>query len=104
MLKNIYWGFVSASIPSAPSSDIANGSQDWLDVAAFMLKSKIGPIVVVGTGLVVLCGVASVIFRSYQRAQEKEDLSIFFKSAFAGLIAATCGIALIYVGNQYISD
>ncbi len=99
----LFCHLATAAIPSAPSEDLANGSQDWLDVGANILKTKIGPTVIVGTGLVVLCGVASVVFRSYQRAQEKEDLGIFFKSAFAGLIAATFGIALIYVGNQYIT-
>lgn len=87
-----------AAIPKPPDSDIASENKDWLDVGKELMTKALS-IACIAIGAAILIGVASVVFKSYHIAHEKQDLGHFFKMLICGLIAAVVGIALVYAGS-----
>src|SRR5688572_189456 len=78
---------VYASLPKPPDNDMANSSNDWLDVGG-TLMSKAIKIGCIGLGAIILIGAAGGIIKAYHVAHEKQDLGHFFKMLIIGLVAA----------------
>lgn len=103
--KNYFYGIfallitlpVWADMPTPPSEDIANSSQDWVDVGGSLAYRglKIFCLVV---GVIIFVGAAGGILKSYQAVHERQEYGHFIKALFIGLIVAAIGIALVYAG------
>lgn len=91
-----------AALPTPPASDMASGSKDWIDVGGSLIN-KVLSIGCIAIGAALLVGVAAGILKSYQVAQERQDLGHFFKMLVVGLLAAAIGIGLVYAGYQIVS-
>ena len=90
-----------ADLPQPPTKDIANGSNDWLDVSNSLIDRALDYICIIA-GASILIGVAFGIFKAYVTAHEKQDLGHFFKMLIVGLIVAALGIGLLYAGYSII--
>lgn len=90
-----------ADLPTPPASDMANGSNDWIDVGGSLIN-KVLSISCIALGAALLAGVAAGILKSYHVAQEKQDLGHFFKMLVVGLLVAAIGIGLVYAGYQVV--
>lgn len=86
-----------ASLPTPPSEDIADSSHDWIDIGSSM-TTRVITIVCVALGALILVGTAAGIIKAFHTAQERQDLSHFFRMLGAGLVAAVVGVALVYAG------
>ncbi len=91
-----------ADLPKPPDSDIANGTNDWLDVGGTLMGKAI-KIGCIGLGALILIGAASGIIKAYHVAHEKQDLGHFFKMLIVGLIAAAIGLGLVYAGYTIVN-
>src|SRR6185312_4268483 len=92
-----------ADLPTPPSNDIANSTNDWIDVGGTLLSKSI-KIACIGLGALILIGAASGIIKAYHVAHDKQDLGHFFKMLIVGLIAAAIGIGLVYAGYTIVNN
>ena len=97
VVSSISW----AALPTPPASDMATGSNDWIDVGGGLIN-KVMSLGCIAMGTALLVGVAAGILKSYHTAQEKQDLGHFFKILIIGLLAAAIGIGLVYAGYQIV--
>lgn len=88
---------VWANLPTPPASDVADSTNDWIDVGGNLAyKSMRYTCLIVG---VMLCvGAAFGIFRAFGISQEKQEMSHFFKQAGMAVAAAAMGAGLIWAG------
>jgi|GEM_PF-5804737 len=93
----------SAGLPTPPSSDMATGNQDWIDVGG-TLMSKAIKVGCIALGAIILVGAAGGIIKAYHVAHEKQDLGHFFKMLMVGLIAAAIGLGLVYAGYNIVNS
>lgn len=101
ILLLLYAPAIFAALPTPPSSDIASGSKDWLDVGGGLINKMLST-GCVAMGAALLVGVAAGILKGYHAAHEKQDLGHFFKMLIVGLLAAAIGIGLLYAGYQIV--
>lgn len=94
---------VFADLPKPPDSDIANGSNDWLDVGGTLMGKAI-KISCIGLGAIILVGAAGGIIKAYHVAHDKQDLGHFFKMLIVGLVAAAVGLGLVYAGYTIVNS
>lgn len=94
---------VFADLPTPPSKDIANSSNDWADVGGTLIFKVIG-YCCYALGALILLGVAAGIAKAYHTAHEKQDLGHFFKMLVVGLVCAAIGIGLVYGGYQILPN
>jgi hypothetical protein len=92
-----------ADLPTPPSSDMADSSNDWVSVG-INIFSKSLKFICLGLGVGILVSTAAGIVKSYHTAHEKQDLGHFFKMLVVGLIAASLGAGLVYVGYNIIPE
>lgn len=100
-IVSCYVSSLQAALPTPPVSDMASGSKDWIDVGGNLIN-KVLSIGCIAMGGALLVGVAAGILKSYQVAQDRQDLGHFFKMLVVGLIAAALGIGLVYGGYQIV--
>jgi hypothetical protein len=92
-----------AALPTPPSADMPDGSNDWIDVGGTLI-AKVVKVTCIGLGAVILIGTAGGIIKAYQVAHDKQDLGHFFKMLIVGLIAAAIGLGLVYAGYTIVSS
>lgn len=90
-----------AALPTPPSKDMANGSNDWVDVGGTLVYKVIG-ISCIALGALCLLGIAAGILKAYHTAQEKQDLGHFFKMLIISLVVGAICCGLVYAGYQII--
>jgi hypothetical protein len=90
-------------LPTPPSNDIANSSNDWMDVGANLLYKGLRYICI-ALGAIILVGVAGHIYKALQTAHEKQDLGHFFKILGVGAISAAIGLGLLYAAINIVPE
>lgn len=89
-----------ANIPQ-PGKDLIPGKDnDFIDIFLAWFK-KAGPLVVGVIGVAICIGAIAVLYKAFQRAQEREDLSIFWKHLLPTGMLIMMGIILLYLATQY---
>lgn len=92
---------VWAEIPKPPDKDLANGSNDWIDVGG-NLSYRILSITCVVLGVITLIAVAAGLVKAYNTVHDRQDYGHFFKMLIVGLVCAALAIGLIYGGYSII--
>lgn len=92
---------IFAELPKPPDADMANGSSDWIDVGG-SLAYKTLSYALIALGAMIVAGSAFGIFKSYHIAQDRQDLSHFFKHTAVAVAAAAIGAGLLYAGYNII--
>lgn len=90
-----------ADLPTPPTSDIADGTNDWIDIGGSLAYKSLrysGMVV----GAMVLIGAAFGIVKAYHTSQEKQELSHFLKHGAVAVVAAAIGMGLIWAGYHVI--
>jgi hypothetical protein len=90
-----------ADLPKPPLSDMANSSNDWIDVGG-QLAYKTLSYALIAMGVMIVSGAAFGIFKSYHVAQERQDLGHFFKHTAVAIAAVAIGAGLLFVGHSII--
>lgn len=90
-----------ADLPTPPEKDLANGTNDWVDVGG-SLTYRVLSIVCIALGVLILVSVAAGVAKAYSTAHEKQDLGHFFKMLVVGLVCAAIGIGLVYGGYSIL--
>lgn len=90
-----------AALPEPPASDIADGTNDWIDVGGNMTYKTLS-YALIALGAMIVAGSAFGIFKAYHTAQEKQDLGHFFKHLAVALAAAAVGAGLLWGGYSII--
>jgi hypothetical protein len=93
---------VWAELPTPPSGDQANSTNDWIDVGGSMATRAL-KIALMLMGALILAVAAGGLMKAYHTAHEKQDLSLFFKWAAVLLVLAALGGGLIYAGYIIVS-
>lgn len=83
-----------ANIPTPPSYEYAQDG-DWLRTGQ-AIGNKAVHIFLIFMGVALLVGVFAGILRGYQSAQERQEMSHFFKAVGVGLICLALGLGLLY--------
>jgi len=90
-----------ANLPTPPDYEYARDG-DWLRVAQAIGDKAINLLLVfLAVGL--LAGVFSGMLRGYQSAQERQEMSHFFKAVGVGLICLALGFGLLYGAHLVIA-
>lgn len=90
-----------ADLPKPPSSDVADSTNDWIDVGGNLAYKSLRYSCMI-VGAMVLIGAAFGIAKAYHTAQEKQELGHFFKHGGVAVVAAAIGLGLIYAGYSII--
>lgn len=90
-----------ADIPKPPEADLANGSNDWIDVGGSMAYRVLHYACIV-LGVVVLIAAAFGIVKAYHVARERQELGHFFTHSAVAVVAAAIGLGLLYSGYTII--
>lgn len=88
---------VWAALPLPPKSDMADDTNDWIDVGGNLAYKSLRYSCMI-VGVMVCVGAAFGIFKAYHTAQEKQELGHFFKHGAVAVVAAAIGAGLIYAG------
>jgi hypothetical protein len=86
-----------ADLPRPPTSDMADSTNDWIDVGGNLAYKSLRYSCMI-VGVMVCVGAAFGIFKAYHTAQEKQELGHFFKHGAVAVVAAAIGAGLIYAG------
>ena len=102
-ITTLLTGPVWANLPTPPAYEYSKNG-DWLTVAE-NVGDKATNIFLIFMAVALLGGVFSGILRGYQSAQERQEMSHFFKAVGVGLICLALGFGLLYgahlvVGSQ----
>ena len=92
---------VYADLPKPPDSDLANSTNDWIDVGGSMAYKALHYACII-LGTVVLVAAAFGIVKAYHVAREKQELGHFFTHSAVAVVAAAIGIGLLYSGYSII--
>jgi len=65
-----------ADMPTPPSEDIANSSQDWIDVGGGMAYRTL-KITCLVVGVIILVSAAAGMIKSYQNVHERQEYGHF---------------------------
>ncbi len=88
---------VWANLPKPPDSDIANETNDWIDIGGSMAYKTLRYSCMI-VGVMICIGAAFGIFKAFHTAQERQELGHFFKHAGVAVAAAAIGAGLIWAG------
>lgn len=111
-LKNAYRQIISgflvllshpawANLPTPPEYEYSKNG-DWLQVAE-AVGDKATHLFLIFLAVGLLGGVFSGILRGYQSAQERQEMSHFFKAVGVGLICLALGFGLLYSAHLVIA-
>ena len=92
---------VYADLPKPPDSDLANSSNDWIDVGGNLAYKALHYACII-LGVVVLVGAAFGIVKAYHVARERQELGHFFTHGAIAVVAAAIGLGLLYSGYTII--
>lgn len=92
-----------ADLPRPPDSSIPDGNSDWIDVGGNLVYKGL-TYTCIALGVMILTGAAFGIFKAYHVAQDKQDLSHFFKHGAVAVVSAALGAGLLYAGFQIIPN
>jgi len=90
-----------ADLPKPPDSDIANDTNDWIDVGGSMTY-KVLHYGLIALGSLLLGAAAVGIFNAWRTSQREQDLNHFYKHGAVAVAAAAIGLALAYAGYQIV--
>ena len=99
MLLLLFTHTAVAALPKPASYEYAQDG-DWIKVAE-TIGDKATHVFLIFLGVALLGGVFSGILRGYQSAQERQEMSHFFKAVGVGLICLALGLGLLY-GAQLV--
>jgi len=97
----LYHTSVYADLPRPPDDDLANGSNDWIDVGGSLAYKALHYACII-LGVVVLVGAAFGIVKAYHVARERQELGHFFTHGAIAVVAAALGLGLLYAGYTII--
>jgi hypothetical protein len=89
-----------ANLPTPPDYEYARDG-DWLRVAQ-AIGDKAIHLLLIFLAVGLLAGVFSGMLRGYQSAQERQEMSHFFKAVGVGIICLALGFGLLYVASLLI--
>ncbi len=96
--------FATGAIPTPPSSDQINSSNDFLDVLFNLIKDKIGPVLVYGSSIYLVYKAIITVVNGVNEAKQTDDWSHMKMAMIHAAAMLTIGIALAYVGYSIFSN
>lgn len=99
-LMAVYTHPVLANLPTPAAYQYADNG-DWLLVAK-NIGDKAANLFLLFLGVALLGGVVSGILRGYHSAQERQEMSHFFKAVGVGIICLALGFGLLYGAHLII--